>query len=215
MNRWLRNQILKQRKLLILKKGKNLIISNSILEGNIRLGDDIEINNCILKGKVIDINSSLENCTVIGNVIIDKYCAIGDDVLFQGLNHSTNRPCMQMRFYKKMTGEDLPVTCKGPIRIRNDVWIGSRATILSGVEVGDGAIIGTGAIVTKNVEPYSIVVGVPAKHIKYRFPKHIREQLLEIKWWGWSNYQMELNKDFFKKDLTNVKDVKKFVEEAE
>ena len=69
--------------------------------------------------------------------------------------------------------------------IGNDVWIGSNVIILPGVKVGDGAILSAGAVVSKNVEPYSIVGGVPAKHIKYRFPKAMREAFLRIKWWDW------------------------------
>jgi acetyltransferase-like isoleucine patch superfamily enzyme len=67
--------------------------------------------------------------------------------------------------------------------IGNDVWIGSDVTILNGLTIGDGAIIGAGSLVTKNIEPYSIVGGNPAKVIKYRFDNHIVMELLEIKWW--------------------------------
>ncbi len=67
--------------------------------------------------------------------------------------------------------------------IGNDVWIGYRAFIKAGVTVGDGAVIGAGAVVTKDVEPYSIVGGVPAKIIRYRFEENIRKQLLDLKWW--------------------------------
>jgi acetyltransferase-like isoleucine patch superfamily enzyme len=71
------------------------------------------------------------------------------------------------------------------IEIGNDVWIGAGVTILRGVKIGDGAILAAGAVVTKDVEPYSIVGGVPAKHIKYRFDEKIRERLLAAKWWDY------------------------------
>ena len=76
------------------------------------------------------------------------------------------------------TTTDLKIT-----EIGNDVWIGYGAVIIGGVKVGDGAVVAAGAVVTKDVEPYSIVGGVPAKHIKYRFEKEVREKLLELKWW--------------------------------
>ena len=75
---------------------------------------------------------------------------------------------------------------KGNIVIGNDVWIGYEAIILAGVTIGDGAIIGTRAVVTKDVPPYTIVGGIPAKAIRLRFPKKDIEQLLELKWWDWS-----------------------------
>ena len=76
---------------------------------------------------------------------------------------------------------------KGDVIIGNDVWIGSFATIMSGVTIGDGAVIAANSHVIKNVEPYSIVGGNPAKFIKYRFSKNQIEKLLEIKWWYWED----------------------------
>jgi acetyltransferase-like isoleucine patch superfamily enzyme len=70
-----------------------------------------------------------------------------------------------------------------PVVVGNDVWIGYRAIILDGITVGDGAIVAAGAVVTKDVEPYSIVAGVPAKHLRYRFPPETIKELLKIKWW--------------------------------
>ena len=74
---------------------------------------------------------------------------------------------------------------KGDVVIGNDVWICANAIILSGVTIGDGAVIANGAIVTRDVEPYSVVAGNPAKHIKYRFNPDIIAELLQIKWWNW------------------------------
>ena len=74
---------------------------------------------------------------------------------------------------------------KGDIVIGNDVWIGYEATILSGVTIGDGAIIGAKAVVTKDVPPYSVVGGVPAKKIKQRFDAETIQKLQQLKWWDW------------------------------
>lgn len=74
---------------------------------------------------------------------------------------------------------------KGDITIGNDVWIGYNATIMAGVTVGDGAIIATNSTVVKDVEPYSIVGGNPAKEIKKRFPEETVSQLLALQWWNW------------------------------
>lgn len=69
--------------------------------------------------------------------------------------------------------------------IGNDVWIGQNAIVLNGVKIGDGAIVAAGAVVTKDVDPYSIVGGVPAKIIKKRFSEHVTIKLLELKWWDY------------------------------
>ena len=82
---------------------------------------------------------------------------------------------------------------RGDIVIGNDVWIGYEAVILSGVTIGDGAIIGTRAVVTKDVPPYTIVGGVPAKSIRKRFDEKVIEALLKIKWWDWTEEKVARN----------------------
>ena len=83
--------------------------------------------------------------------------------------------------------EDIPRAWdnKGDIVIGNDVWIGYEAVILAGVTVGDGAVVGTRAVVTKDVPPYTIVGGVPAKPIRKRFSEAVIDRLLALQWWDW------------------------------
>jgi len=81
--------------------------------------------------------------------------------------------------------------------IGNDVWIGGNSIILAGVKVGDGAIVGANSLVTKDVEPYSIVFGTPAKFHRYRFDEKIREELLKIQWWNWEDSKIIKNVDLF------------------
>lgn len=80
---------------------------------------------------------------------------------------------------------------KGDIVIGNDVWIGYDAVIMAGVTIGDGAIIGTRAVVTKDVEPYSIVGGVPAKEIRKRFAPDVIKKLTELQWWNWAQDKIQ------------------------
>lgn len=82
---------------------------------------------------------------------------------------------------------------KGDIVIGNDVWIGYKAIILAGVKIGDGAIIGTRALVTKDVPAYSIVGGVPAKIIRRRFSEDIINELKILKWWDWPKQKIAQN----------------------
>jgi acetyltransferase-like isoleucine patch superfamily enzyme len=89
--------------------------------------------------------------------------------------------------------EDVAAVSKGDVTIGNDVWIGWGATILSGVTIGDGAVIGAEAVVTKDVEPYCIVAGNPARTIGKRFDEDTIRKLLEIKWWDWSSEKINDN----------------------
>lgn len=84
-------------------------------------------------------------------------------------------------------------------KIGNDVWVGEGAKINGGIQVGDGAVIAAGSVVTHDVPPYAIVAGVPAKIIKYRFDEPKIQELLTIKWWEWSEVEIERNKVFFSK----------------
>lgn len=82
---------------------------------------------------------------------------------------------------------------KGDIVIGNDVWIGYQAIVMQGVTIGDGAIIGARAVVTKDIPPYTIVGGVPAKPIRKRFSDEVLLQLLKIKWWEWPDEKIREN----------------------
>jgi serine acetyltransferase len=84
-------------------------------------------------------------------------------------------------------------SCKGDIIIENDVWIGATATIMSGVKISNGAVIGAGSVVTKDVPPYAIVAGNPAKVVKYRFTEEQIEKLLSIAWWDWEEIKIRDN----------------------
>lgn len=128
------------------------------------------------------------------NVIIGKYCSLANGVCIGVGNHPykvlTTHPFTYLDNDIQLYG-NMPVAESNRLKrpepaktiIGNDVWIGHNAVVIGGVTVGDGAVIGAGAVVTKDVPPYAIVGGVPAKIIKYRFPQEIIDQLLEIRWW--------------------------------
>lgn len=96
-------------------------------------------------------------------------------------------------------------TCKEsvelrPVRIGSDIWIGASVTILFGVTIGDGAVIGAHSVVRKDVEPYSIVIGNPAVHVKYRFDNETIHEFLQIQWWNWSEDEIDDAMDYFLSD---------------
>ncbi|WP_440770059.1 xenobiotic acyltransferase family protein [Natronorubrum sp. DTA28] len=186
------------------------IAMGCLLRGAVNLRPHTRVSRgCILAGDVtIGKRTNLEpNCDLIGEVELGRYCAIARETTFQQTNHETRRPSQQIRFYDEVLDSDLPPTTKGAITVGNDVWIGTRATILSGVTIGDGAIIGAGAVVSSDVEPYAVVAGVPAERIKWRFPRAVREKLLELEWWNWDEETMRDRRAFFEHDLRTVDDV--------
>ena len=82
-------------------------------------------------------------------------------------------------------------SCKGDIIIENDVWIGANSTIMSGIRIGNGSVVAAGSTVTKDIPPYSIVAGNPAKVVKKRFTEDQIEKLLEISWWEWEEQKIK------------------------
>lgn len=124
------------------------------------------------------------------DLTIGKYCSIARGVtIILGGEHNTHWVTtypFNTIFESKKHIKDHPVS-KGPIIIGNDVWIGTEAIILSGVNIGDGAVVAARSLVSKDVPPYSIVAGNPAKIIRYRFDEVTIENLHRLKWWDWPN----------------------------
>lgn len=131
------------------------------------------------------------------HIRIGSFCSIADEVvIFGGGEHRTDWVTtfpLRIAFGDPLAGKDGHPASKGETRIGNDVWIGFRAMVLSGVNIGDGAVIGAGAVVAADVPPYAIVGGNPAKVIRYRFsPKEI-QKLLELRWWEWDVNKIKTN----------------------
>jgi virginiamycin A acetyltransferase len=124
---------------------------------------------------------------------IGKYCSIAERVtILLGGEHRTDWittfPFLELL---KPPPEARPISAsRGDVRIGNDVWIGFDAMILSGVTIGSGAVIAARSVVTKPVQPYSIVAGVPARHIRFRLPEHMIPDMLRIAWWNWPDDQV-------------------------
>lgn len=146
--------------------------------------ENVKINNSKIGNYVYISNDCRINTTTIGN-----FCSIGPSVRIGLGAHPTDHLSTFPAFYSKKTRCQISFVNEnkfeeyGNVEIGNDVWIGYNAIIMSGVKIGNGAIVAAGAIVTKDVNPYSIVGGIPAKHIKYRFSESDIEKILLLKWW--------------------------------
>jgi virginiamycin A acetyltransferase len=175
--------------------GPNTLIYKTILEGNITIGRNTTIN-----GPSTEFHC-LKNSITIGN-----FCSIARGTTIQEYNHNVDAITtyfIRYRVFNEPYGQD--VVSKGPVNIGNDVWIGSQCMILSGVTIGDGAVIAANSVVTKNVPPYTIFAGSPAKIVRQRFPDDIVKKLMELKWWHWTDEEIKLNDHLFKGNLTTEK----------
>ncbi|MER3482328.1 MAG: chloramphenicol acetyltransferase [Meiothermus sp.] len=128
---------------------------------------------------------------------IGKFCSIASYVRLNPGNHPLERPSSHHFTYRSAQyelGEDdlafFRWRRENLVSIGHDVWIGHNATVLPGVRVGNGAAIGAGAIVTKEVEPYTVVAGVPAKPVRRRFSPHLAERLEALAWWDWPHERL-------------------------
>lgn len=170
-----------------------------IIEPRAYVHHSSEIKSSLIVGTGTYINGPLR---VVGSAgaKIGKYCAIGSGVRIITSNHELSKPNLQVRFGQHYFGQNIDQR-KRETSIGNNVWIGDLAIILPGVQIGDGAVIGAGAVVTKNVEPFSIVVGNPAKLVRYRFGKQARAVLTKVQWWNWSEEKIRRHKKFFLQEL--------------
>jgi acetyltransferase-like isoleucine patch superfamily enzyme len=126
-----------------------------------------------------------------GKVVVGDFCSLGANLkVWVGAYHRTDWVTtypfghINEHIFNTFNGAGHPIS-KGDVIIGNDVWTGANVTIMSGVTIGDGAVIAANSHVVKNVEPYSIVGGNPAKLIRYRFTEEQIHHLLQIKWWNW------------------------------
>ena len=185
--------------------GQNITIGEySYLRDSV-LGDYVQINRRnILDNAEIGTGTYTGANTVLKQVVVGKYCSISWNVSATGNLHNyrelASHPLSRLKSFG-FVDENISLEYSR-ISIGNDVWIGANAVILPGLNIGDGAVIGAGAVVTKDVPPYSIVVGNPGKVIKYRFNDEIISLLMKAQWWNWSREIIKMNIDLFQSEIT-------------
>lgn len=142
----------------------------------------------------------------IGQCEIGSFCAIGGRLVVRSSNHIVTHLNMNAYAQKKFMQSSEPVAgfYETLVKIGHGVWIGDSVIILPNVNIGNGAVIGAGSIVTKDIPPFAIAVGNPARVIKYRFTQKVRDKLNDIQWWHWSEEKVKLNKQLFEADLAQL-----------
>ena len=168
-------------------EGKNAVPDGCNFSGNIKIGYATTLGYRNLLG---------------GTISIGKYCQLGVDVAL----HATNHPISFMTTYINQNlfdGQLKQLKEVNNIKIGHDVWLGHGVIIVGNVTIGNGAIVAAGSVVTKDVAPYTIVAGVPAKEIRKRFLDSIIQEIEVLQWWDKSEEDLEKIKPLFFKDFTN------------
>ena len=175
---------------------KQTVYLNAVIKDTqIEVGDYTIYNDFVANPLLFEKNNVLYHYPILREkLIIGKFCSIacGTKFLFNCANHTQKSLSTYTfpLFYEEWELKKSNITTawdnKGDIVIGNDVWIGYEAVIMAGVHIGDGAIIAARAVVTKDVPPYTIVGGTPAKEIRKRFDAEVIQQLLMLKWWDWA-----------------------------
>jgi phosphonate metabolism protein (transferase hexapeptide repeat family) len=176
-------------------------------DGTPRVHPTAELRDCVLgRFTIVGVRVVLAECE-LGDysyfsrgseaiyTTVGKFTSIASNVRINALGHPVDRVSQHNITYRPneyFVGGKIDKGFRGlrqskRVVIGHDVWIGHGAIILPGIHVGHGAVIAAGAVVTKHVEPYAIVAGVPAKRIKWRFPKSIRERIIKLAWWDWNH----------------------------
>ncbi|MDR3704376.1 MAG: CatB-related O-acetyltransferase [Paludibacteraceae bacterium] len=171
---------------------------------NVKLGQNVKINpvSLIVDSEIGDYSYISTNSTIF-NTTIGKFCSIGPNFFCGWGIHPTNGISTSPMFYSNIKQNGITLSPlnkieeREPIIIGNDVFIGANVTVLDGVTINDGAIIGAGAVVSKDIPPYAIAVGCPIKITKYRFDNNKINDLLEIKWWNFSDENLKDVEAFF------------------
>lgn len=181
---------------------ETVYLKNVVTNPNIQIGEYTMYNDFVHDPRQFEKNNVLYQYPInVDSLRIGKFCSIacGAKFLFASANHTQASVSTYPFpiFFEEWDLDIGDVTSawdhKGDIVIGNDVWIGYEAVVMAGVTIGDGAIIGARAVVTKDVPPYTIVGGVPARKIRRRFSDNVIARLLELKWWDWPAEQIQRN----------------------
>ena len=191
---------------------RNACVNDCVMADGCSVGDDTTIERCKFENNVAINRRSYVNDSIIGKYSyaginltmnftkLGRFCSLGRNVDVGGFDHDYRKVTTMPEFRMNQLlngGGKIPVAINHDLcEIGNDVWIAAGAQVLHKVKIGDGAVIGGGAVVTHDVPPYAIAVGIPAKVIGYRCPSEFIERLEKIQWWNWPDEVLRVNIDW-------------------
>lgn len=191
---------------------RNACVNDCVMADGCSVGDDTTIERCKFENNVAINRRSYVNDSVIGKYSyaginltmnftkLGRFCSLGRNVDVGGFDHDYRKVTTMPEFRMNQLlngGGKIPVAINHDLcEIGNDVWIAAGAQVLHKVKIGNGAVIGGGAVVTHDVPPYAIAVGIPAKVIGYRCSPEFIERLEKIEWWNWPDEVLRENIDW-------------------
>jgi virginiamycin A acetyltransferase len=170
--------------------GSKVAIGSQIKPGT-KIGHDVQINGpATIRGA--------------GRAVIGPYCAIGHRLTIITENHVTHFPNMQFQLQLALDIRPREFVVPGDVSLGPACWVGDNVTVLPGVSVGAGAVLAAGSIVSKDVAPFAVVAGVPARELRRRCSEEVARVLLDSAWWDWPRDRLLRNREFFTTDITSI-----------
>jgi len=169
----------------------------SIKESTLGRWTEIAAHTSVLASQIGDYSYAMEHCDIF-NARVGKFSNIASHVRLNATNHPMERATLHHFTYrskdywpeKERDEAFFARRYDAAVTIGHDTWLGHGSTLLPGVSVGNGSVVGAGAVVTRDVAPYTLVGGVPAKPIKHRFAVNIVERMEDLAWWDWDHERL-------------------------
>lgn len=201
---WLRNRLLGNAIRSTRRIDRSAYIKKTDIKGPVQIGKGAKIFKARIRGEVEVGNFTsisgpgTELLSAVNAIRIGRFCSIASGVRVQEYNHNYSLPS-SFFIHSNIFGKSIPQekTSKGSVDIGSDVWIGADSIVLTGVRLGHGSVVAANSVVVADVEPYSIVGGSPAKHIKYRFNDEVKAYLDALRWWDRDIEEIRANQAFF------------------
>jgi virginiamycin A acetyltransferase len=183
--------------------------TNELRANGVDIGEGswVAIGSQIQRGTTIGHHTRINGRASIrgrGRAVIGPYCEIGQGLTVLTENHGTRFPSMHVGLQRSIGIPPEQFYVEGDVEVGPTCWIGDRVTILAGVTVGCGAVLAAGSVVTRDVAPFSIVAGVPAREVRRRCQPEVGQVLLQSEWWNWPDERIKRNRAFFKLDIAKA-----------